>query len=191
MITRAGAERSQVRAAALDALGAIGDHAAPHAEAVAGLLVDPDARVRTRAVAVLRMLGSEYAGPFVAAIAGRLWDDDGYVRLTAVNTLGELEAEAAPHIPGLISRLEDDDEEVGGPAVSPSKLREILHTFWGDSLGGLWQNGQGTRGAQVPRRLSVGRQSTLRGGGARGVEGAAVPCAMQWLRSSLAPWGSR
>ena len=36
-------------------------------------------------------------------------------------------------------------------SVSPSKLRTIPHRFWGESLGRLWQNGQGTRGAQVPR----------------------------------------
>ena len=37
------------------------------------------------------------------------------------------------------------------PSVSPSTLRKILHRFRGESLRRLWQNGQGTREAQVSR----------------------------------------
>ena len=40
------------------------------------------------------------------------------------------------------------------PSVSPSKLRKIRHGFWGESLGRLQQNGQETRGAQVPRHTT-------------------------------------
>ena len=37
------------------------------------------------------------------------------------------------------------------PSVSPSKFRQTIYRFWGESLGRLCQNGQGTRGSQVPR----------------------------------------
>ena len=33
-------------------------------------------------------------------------------------------------------------------SLSPSKLRKILYRFWGESLGRLCQNGQGTRGSK-------------------------------------------
>ena len=39
--------------------------------------------------------------------------------------------------------------------ASPSKLRKILYRFWGESMGRLCQNGQGTRGSQVPRHTRL------------------------------------
>ena len=39
-------------------------------------------------------------------------------------------------------------------SVSPSTLRITLRRFWGESLGRLWCNGQGTRGSQVPRHTT-------------------------------------
>ena len=49
------------------------------------------------------------------------------------------------------------------PSVSSSKWRNILHRFLGEGLARLRQNGQGTRGAQVPRhkRKSAARLRVL------------------------------
>jgi HEAT repeat protein len=57
-----------VRRAAVEALGRLGEHASPHAGAMAALLRHRDARVRKAAVEALGELG-EHASPHAAAMA--------------------------------------------------------------------------------------------------------------------------
>ena len=73
----------------MEALGKLGEHASPHAGAMAALLVDGHVGVRIVAVEALGKLG-EHASPHAGAMVALLVDGDTGVRRAAVEALGRL-----------------------------------------------------------------------------------------------------
>ncbi|KAK3269279.1 hypothetical protein CYMTET_22274 [Cymbomonas tetramitiformis] len=100
-----------VREAAVEALGSLGEHAVPHAGAIAARLEDDDGDVRRAAVEALGRLG-EHAGQHAGAIAILLEDANAGVRRAAVEALWRLGEHAVPDAGAVAARLEDANADV-------------------------------------------------------------------------------
>ena len=97
----------QLRLAAMEALGDIGEQAAPAVEAIAGQLEDRDLNMRWAALGALKRLRG-HATPVVGTVAGRLEDCDSDMRRLAVVVLQGLGCPIAAPFAGAIARLLKD-----------------------------------------------------------------------------------
>jgi len=123
-----------VRQAALAALGAFGETAAPALEVIRKALADPDAEVRRNATFAVGAIGF-VEGEVVAELAERLTDADALVRRDAVTALAELHRIEAnrPKLadagPALVRMLREEIGPEGKPrdaVVLATALEKVL-----------------------------------------------------------------
>jgi len=99
------ADRPELRMAAANALGRLGNHAGT--KALVGRLGDPDARVRARAARAVGRIADPRA---VSALRKALSDESVDVRREAADSLGRIGSEEA--LDALLDLLDDDSETV-------------------------------------------------------------------------------
>ena len=109
-------ERPPVRAAAAQALGALGQYAENHASSLAKLLEDDHRQVRAAAAQALGALG-QYAENHAPSLTKLLRDDHRQVRAAAAQALGALGQYAENHAPSLTKLLRDRDRQVRAAAA--------------------------------------------------------------------------
>ena len=102
---------AQVRAAAAEALGALGDHAREQAALLPHLLRDRDPEVSAAATEAIGALGV-HVPELAPLLANLLTDEDRWVRVMAAGTLGTLGKNSAAQAPSLANLLTDDDRWV-------------------------------------------------------------------------------
>jgi HEAT repeat protein len=105
-----GADRAELRMAAANALGRVGDPSA--VAALTDRLDDPDPRVRARAARACGSIGDARA---TDRLADRLGDQDGRVRREAADALAAIGTEAA--LAPLLDAVDDPSERVRYAAV--------------------------------------------------------------------------
>lgn len=101
----------EMREAAADALGRIGEPAVPE---LVRMLQDPDPALRRQAADVLARIGPR-AGAAVPQLTLALDDADPQVRRSAARALGQIGPDAAAAVPTLMRILREDEE----PAMLP------------------------------------------------------------------------
>lgn len=99
---------SNVRWVALEALEAIGEHAAPHAATVAACLKDGDNYVRWRALRALEAMG-KLASAYGGAVADCLEDWDANVQGRALRVLAKMGDASARHANQVAGCMQQDD----------------------------------------------------------------------------------